>query len=111
MEVIRRNGLSWLNLSRDKIKNGKFIKKSKSGNILCIAYFKNYEINGEYLEYWNNGIRRVEYNYKKGKLHGECKLYNKLGNKVWGSYFNKGVKISKEEWDKKEKLKMILNKN
>ena len=80
----KKNGLYYKNFSNEPftgsvlgavegyiskgLKEGKFTKKYKNGNILSIANFLNGNLQGEYVEYFNNGNILTERIYNNNKF-------------------------------------------
>ncbi len=67
----------------------------KPRKLMIQAHFDHDLLDGEYVEYWENGAIKAKLHYKDGKLHGEALYYFPTGQlKIKGKY-RKGEKKGK----------------
>jgi antitoxin component YwqK of YwqJK toxin-antitoxin module len=59
----------------------KVLEYYETGELRCIKFFNNDdELNGKYIEYWQNGFVKIEGEYKDGNKNGIFREYYENGN-------------------------------
>ena len=53
----------------------------------------NFKLSGRYQEWYENGNKYAERNYKDGKRHGRCKLWYDNGKKSFDCTFKDGEEV------------------
>ena len=76
-------------------KTGMWHLYGKNGNLLKVVEYRNDELNGESITYYDSGkLKKIE-SYKNGKLDGETKLFLNDGNLFHTKYYKNGVPVQK----------------
>ncbi|MCB9194925.1 MAG: hypothetical protein H6598_01695 [Flavobacteriales bacterium] len=75
---------------RTKPYTGKCQSKSKSGQIILEKNFVEGKLEGKWLEYYENGTIKSEWEFSKNRQHGNLKGYSVDGTLEYHSVYNKG---------------------
>jgi len=74
-----------MNIMKQQIKN---LFKNPQKAMEKGLWFSGYEGEGEYKQWWDNGLLRQHGFYKDGKLNGENKEWDEVSG-FWGCFFYK----------------------
>ena len=72
---------------------GEYIEYRDNGNIRRYCFYKNEKLHGEYKSWHPDGQLWECCCYKNGKLHGECKAWHNDGLLYRHSLYRNGIEI------------------
>lgn len=90
--------------SKSNYKNGKqdgeFIEYFMDGKKKLYSFYIEGNLNGMYIEYHRNGNKKSEIRYKNGVKHGYVRGYDETGKEIGKAYFYKGKLLEGKELEK-----------
>ena len=83
------------------VKEGPSYEYYKDSKIIINeCYYKNNKLNGKYIEYYNNGLKKIECYYENDKKNGKYIEYYNKGLKKIECYYENNVLVGiYNEWD------------
>jgi len=101
------NGLlrTYFIFNKNGLLNGNSIEYYEEGNIESIVPYKNNVVEGLVITYYENGNIKEEVNYKNDNMNGEAKSYDENGKLNGRTIFKDDIKLEEEVHKENEILK------
>ncbi|WP_138991229.1 toxin-antitoxin system YwqK family antitoxin [Larkinella sp. C7] len=64
---------------RNGVEHGEWKRFYESGKLMERRFFRNGKKNGDYVAWWPNGRKKLDYHFENGEYHGVCKEWSESG--------------------------------